>query len=248
VYVYYSAADDNRIARLKLGQPPEPILTGIPVFASEPDRYHQGGRLAFGPDGMLYASVGETYFDSEIAQDVASLGGKILRLTPRGEPAPGNPFPGSPVWSYGHRNVQGLAWDATGRLYASEFGADTYDELNVIEPGRNYGWPLVEGFSTDPRHTDPIATWTPTSSASPSGIAILGEHVYVACLRGQVLYRLDLDGRNPRIVLSGYGRLRTVSVAPDGSLWVTTSNRDQLGAEVGPHADDDRILRVTFPL
>ncbi len=143
--------------------------------------------------------------------------------------------------------MQGLAWDAAGRLLASEFGADTYDELNVIKPGRNYGWPLVEGFSTDPAHTNPIATWTPTASASPSGIAILGEHIYVACLRGQVLYRLDLDGRNPRIVLSGYGRLRTVAVAPDGSLWVTTSNRDQLGAEVRPHADDDRILRVTFP-
>ncbi len=260
VYVYYGAADDNRIARLQLGrlgggggperhlgQSPEPIVTGIPVVGGDGEpRYHLGGRLAFGPDAMLYASTGETYFDSEIAQDVSSLGGKILRMTPEGRPAPGNPFSDSLVWSYGHRHVQGLAWDATGRMYASEFGADTYDELNIIEPGENYGWPLVEGFSTDPALTNPIATWTPTYNCSPSGIAILDQYVYVACLRGQALYRLDLDGRNPRIVLSGYGRLRTVAVAPDGSLWVTTSNRDQLGNEVGPNADDDRILRVTF--
>jgi glucose/arabinose dehydrogenase len=118
--------------------------------------------------------------------------------------------------------------------------------LNIIEPGRNYGWPLAEGFSPDPAHTNPIATWTPTAAASPSGIAILDDHAYVACLRGQALYRLDLDGTDPRAVLRDQGRLRTVAVAPDGSLWVTTSNRDQLGQEVPPHADDDRILRISF--
>jgi glucose/arabinose dehydrogenase len=248
VYVYYSTADDNRIARLQLGQPPQPILTGLPIAGDE-GRYHQGGRLAFGPDGMLYASVGETYYDSEIAQDLDSLGGKILRLTPEGAPAPGNPYPESPVWSYGHRNVQGLAWDADGRMYASELGADTYDELNVIEPGNNYGWPLVEGFGTDPELTNPIATWTPTAIASPSGIAVLGDYIYVACLRGQALYRLDLDGTNPQRLLATYGRLRSVTVAPDGSLWVTTSNRDQVGSEdqVPQAAEGDRILRVTPP-
>jgi glucose/arabinose dehydrogenase len=246
VYVYYSAADDNRIARLRLGERPEPIVTGIPVSGDDRGRFHQGGRLAFGPDGMLYAGVGETYFDSEIAQDPASLGGKILRMTPDGRPAPGNPFPGSLVWSYGHRNVQGLAWDERGRMYASELGSKTYDELNVIERGRNYGWPRVEGFSDNPEYTNPIATWTPTSSASPSGIAVHAGHVYVACLRGQALYRLGLDGRDPRRVLSGYGRLRAVAVAPDGSLWVTTSNRDQVGEEDGlaDVPEGDRILRV----
>ena len=245
IYVYYSAADDNRIARLRLGQPPEPILTGIPV-SGDGARFHQGGRLAFGPDGLLYASVGETYFDSEIAQDRASLGGKILRMTATGRPAPGNPFPGSLVWSYGHRNVQGLAWDSRGRMFASELGSKTYDEVNLIEAGRNYGWPRVEGFGTDPALTDPIATWTPTSIASPSGIAVLGEHLYVACLRGQALYRLDLDGRNPRKLLADRGRLRTVAVAPDGSLWVTTSNRDQVGREdrLPQTVEGDRILRL----
>jgi glucose/arabinose dehydrogenase len=249
VYVYYSAADDNRIARLRLGQPPQPILTGIPVSNRGGARFHQGGRLAFGPDGMLYASVGETYWDSQIAQDPASLGGKILRMTPEGKPAPGNPFPNSVVWSYGHRNVQGMAWDASGRMYESEFGSETYDELNIIEPGHNYGWPVAEGFSTDPRFTNPIATWTPTRNASPSGIAILGNHIYVACLRGQSLYRFDLDGRNPRKLLTDRGRLRTVAVAPDGSLWVTTSNRDQVGREdnLPLTPDDDQILRLPAP-
>jgi glucose/arabinose dehydrogenase len=247
VYVYYSAANDNRIARLRLGQPPEPILTGIPVSGQAGDaRYHQGGRLAFGPDGMLYASVGETYWDSQIAQDRASLGGKILRMTPEGKPAPRNPFPNSVVWSYGHRNVQGLAWDKQGRMYASELGSKTYDELNVIEPGRNYGWPVVEGFGTDPQYTNPIATWNPTSIASPSGIAVLGDHIYVACLRGQTLYRLDLDGRNARKLVSDRGRLRAIAVAPDGSLWVTTSNRDQVGQEdrLPQTPEGDRILRI----
>jgi len=248
VYVYYSAERDNRIARLELGQPPEPIVTGIPVSGDD-GRYHQGGRLAFGPDGMLYASVGETYFDSEIAQDRASLGGKILRMTADGRPAPGNPFPDSLVWSYGHRNVQGLAWDAQGRMYASEFGSKTYDEVNLIQPRHNYGWPRVEGFSTDPQYTNPLATWTPTSVASPSGIAVLGGYLYVACLRGQALYRLDLDGRNARRLLAGQGRLRTVAVAPDGSLWVTTSNTDQVGREdrVPQGPEGDRILRLTPP-
>lgn len=197
---------------------------------------------------MLYAGVGETYYAKEIAQDPANLGGKILRITPEGKPAPGNPFPDSPVWSYGHRNVQGLAWDSRGRRYASEFGAKDVDELNVIEPGRNYGWPVVEGPATDPRFTNPIASWTPTSTASPSGIAVLGNHIYVACLRGRTLYRLGLDGGNPgKLLDQDYGRRRTVAVAPDGSLWVTTSNRDQVGAEdrIPLHPEDDRILRIT---
>ncbi|HZM74598.1 MAG TPA: PQQ-dependent sugar dehydrogenase [Candidatus Limnocylindrales bacterium] len=248
VYVYYSAKDDNRIARLKLGQPPQPVVTGIPV-SGDGSRYHQGGRLAFGPDGMLYAGVGETYWDSELAQDPKSLGGKILRMTPEGKPAPGNPFPDSLVWSYGHRNVQGLAWDSKGRMYASEFGSKTYDELNVIEPGKNYGWPVVEGFSTDPKYTNPIATWTPTAIASPSGIAILGEHVYLACLAGQTIYRVGLDGRDPVKLVTKFGRIRTVMVAPDGSLWATTSNYDQAqqyGA-VPQAAEGDMILRITMP-
>jgi glucose/arabinose dehydrogenase len=251
VYIYYSAATDNRVARLRLGQAPQPILTGIPVRDDvDGSRYHQGGRLAFGPDGMLYVSVGETYLAPELAQDPGSLGGKILRITPDGRPAPGNPFPDSAVWSFGHRNVQGLAWDADGRMYASEFGQKNVDELNRIEPGRNYGWPTAEGPSADPAFTNPIASWTPTRIASPSGIAVAGGHVYLACLAGQTLYRVDLDGRDPRRLLDHqFGRLRTVTVAPDGALWVTTSNLDRGGREfqipAGP--EGDRILRIELP-
>jgi glucose/arabinose dehydrogenase len=235
IYLYYTTRQDNRIARLRLGEQPQPILTGIPAAGN-----HNGGRIAFGPDGMLYAGTGDAG-ERERAQDLASLGGKILRMTPDGRPAPGNPFGDSLVYSYGHRNVQGLAWDARGQLYASEFGQNAYDELNRIEPGRNYGWPAVEGMGDDSRFTNPVATWA-TDDASPSGVAVIGERVWMACLRGERLYRIGLDGRSAEALLVGeYGRLRTVARAPDGSVWVLTSNHDGRGS---PTRDDDRILRL----
>jgi glucose/arabinose dehydrogenase len=235
VYLYFTTAEDNRIARLHLGEAPQPLVTGIPKAGN-----HNGGRLAFGPDGMLYAGTGDAG-DGDRAQDVGSLGGKILRMTSEGRPAPGNPF-GSLVWSYGHRNVQGLGWDAAGRMFASEFGQNRYDELNRIEPGRNYGWPIMEGRGADPRFVDPVATWA-TDDASPSGIAVVGDRVYIACLRGTKLYRIGLDGSGAQVLLSGTnGRLRTVMVAPDTSLWVMTSNTDGRGS---PDPGDDRILRFT---
>jgi glucose/arabinose dehydrogenase len=235
VYIYYTAADDNRIARLHLGQAPQPILTGIAKAG-----IHNGGRIAFGPDGMLYAGTGDASNRGE-AQDKTSLNGKILRITPEGKPAPGNPFGDSPVYSYGHRNVQGLAWDSSGQLYASEFGQNRLDELNRIEPGRNYGWPEVEGPGDDPAFVNPVATWS-TSDASPSGLAIMDDRAYLACLRGTKLYRIGLDGSGPQALLSNqYGRLRAVVVAPDQTLWVLTSNRDGRGT---PATSDDRILRL----
>jgi glucose/arabinose dehydrogenase len=236
VYLYYTTDGDNRISRLRLGEEPQPILTGIPRAGN-----HNGGRLAFGPDGMLYAGTGDAA-DTTRSQDRENLGGKILRMTPEGRPAPGNPFDGSVVWSLGHRNVQGLAWDSNGQLYASEFGQNQYDELNRIEAGRNYGWPDVEGTGDDGRFVNPVATWA-TDEASPSGIAIVGDTVYMACLRGERLYRIGRDGRGAETLLAGrYGRLRDAVRAPDGSLWVLTSNRDRRGS---PSEDDDRILRIT---
>lgn len=235
IYVYYTADRDNRIARFRLGEAPQVIFAGIPKAGN-----HNGGRIAFGPDGQLYVGTGDAG-DRGRAQDRDFLGGKILRLTPDGKPAPGNPFGASPVYSYGHRNVQGLAWDASGQLFASEFGQNRYDELNRIEPGANYGWPLVEGTGEDDAYRNPVATWA-TSDASPSGIAIVNDRVYLACLRGTKLYRVGTDGEGAQALLDGeYGRLRAVEVAPDGSLWILTSNRDGRGS---PTAEDDRILRL----
>ncbi|WP_280270006.1 PQQ-dependent sugar dehydrogenase [Nocardia wallacei] len=240
VYAYFTAETDNRIVRFRLGGPPEVVFTGIAKSGN-----HNGGRIAFGPDGMLYAGTGDAGREDR-SQDPASPNGKILRLTPEGRPAPGNPFPGSPVYSLGHRNVQGLAWDPAARLYAAEFGQNDFDEINLIEPGRNYGWPQVEGTGdTDGgRLTNPLVTWT-TREASPSGIAVTAHTMYVAALRGERLWTVPMrDGSpgEPRAELRDYGRLRTVEVAPDGSLWLTTSNTDGRG---DIRAGDDRILR--FP-
>ena len=239
VYVYYTTSEDNRIARMRLGQPPQPIVTGIPRSG-----IHNGGRLVFGPDGFLYAGTGDAS-ERGRSQDVGSLGGKVLRMTPEGRPAPGNPFGDSLVYSKGHRNVQGLAFDSARRLWATEFGQNRFDEINRIEPGRDYGWPTVEGPSDDSRFAQPLITWS-TSEASPSGATIVGDTLYVAALRGERLWQVPLDGRGgvgrPQATLVGeYGRLRAVEVAPDGALWVLTSNRDGRG---DPSADDDRILRV----
>ncbi|MGN9777096.1 PQQ-dependent sugar dehydrogenase [Micromonospora sp. H33] len=244
VYAYFTSAVDNRIVRFRLTAPQvqQPILTGLARASA-----HNGGRIAFGPDGMLYAGVGDAGV-AATAQDPRSRNGKILRLRPDGGVPLTNPTAGSLVYSLGHRNVQGLAWDWRGRLYATEFGANTWDEVNRIVPGGNYGWPVVEGVAGDPRFRDPIVTWRP-AEASPSGAAIVGGTVlYVAALRGARLWVVPLNfwtGRpgTPTAHLVGvYGRLRTVEEAPDGSLWVTTSNRDGRGT---PAADDDRIVR--FP-
>ena len=240
VYAYYTSATDNRIVRFRLGGPEEPVLTGL-----ERAFFHDGGRIAFAPDGMLYAGTGDAG-DSANAQDRASLNGKILRLRPDGGIPDDNPFRGSPVWSVGHRNVQGLAWDRAGRLWETELGENKVDEINLVRPGRNYGWPRVEGEgdTKDGRYTNPLVTW-PTAEASPSGAAVAGGALFVGALRGERLWRVPLDGARagaPRALLDGrFGRLRTVAVAPDGALWVTTSNRDGRGSPAG---DDDRIIRV----
>jgi glucose/arabinose dehydrogenase len=236
LYAYYTTEQDNRIVRLRIGstQPPEVLVTGIPAAA-----IHNGGRLAFGPDGFLYAGTGDAD-QKDRSQDRNSLGGKILRMTAEGRPAPGNPF-GTLIWSYGHRNVQGIAWAPDGTMYASEFGQNKYDELNRIEAGRNYGWPRVEGVGGDSRYVRPLATWR-TMDASPSGIAVFQGRIYVACLRGRKVFRLPMDGSSAeRLLHNDYGRLRTVAQAPDGSLWVITSNTD---GRADPRGGDDRILRL----
>lgn len=241
VYAYMTTARDNRIVRFRLNAPRSlrPVLTGLAAGA-----IHNGGRIAFGPDGKLYAGVGDVG-DGDRSQDRRSQSGKILRMNPDGSVPRDNPFRGSRVWSLGHRNVQGLTWDARGRLWAAEFGQNTYDEINRIRKGENYGWPEVEGRGTaGGRFVSPSVVWS-TSEASPSGVAYLQGALWVAALRGERLWRVPLDGTRtgtPQALYVGdYGRIRTAVAAPDGALWITTSNRDGRG---DPGDEDDRILRV----
>ncbi|PRY11809.1 PQQ-dependent sugar dehydrogenase [Kineococcus rhizosphaerae] len=243
VFLYQTARDDNRVVRYTLAQDrlteATPIVTGIPKNST-----HNGGRIAFGPDGDLYVGTGDAQ-DRPSAQDVNSLGGKILRVGADGSVPPDNPFAGSRTWSYGHRNVQGFGWDAAGRMYASEFGQDTWDELNLIRPGGNYGWPEVEGKGDGGgKYVAPLQTWA-TDDASPSGIAVTPDAVYVAALRGQKLWRVPVTPEGPTGTPDAYldgtlGRLRTVEVGPDGSLWVLTSNTFRGTARPG----DDRLVSV----
>jgi glucose/arabinose dehydrogenase len=241
VWAYESTSSGNRVVRMRYANgtigAPQTILDGIPTAA-----HHNGGRLVFGPDGDLYVGTGDAEIRSR-AQDTGSLGGKILRIKPDGSVPADNPFRGSPVWSYGHRNVQGLAFDSAGRLWATEFGQDTWDELNRIEPGKNYGWPNVEGKSDHPKYVNPLVQWH-TDDASCSGLGIDGSKIVIGCLRGERLYVIDArsDGSvgTPRVVFQGtYGRLRAVTTAPDGSVWFSTSNKDGRGT---PKPGDDKIL------
>jgi glucose/arabinose dehydrogenase len=242
VYAYLTTAGDNQVVRMGFddgalsGQ--SPILTGIPAGGR-----HNGGQIKFGPDGKLYVATGEAG-NPQLAQDRASLGGKILRINSDGSVPSDNPDPASPVWSYGHRNIQGLAWDSAGRLWAAEYGANLVDELNLIEPGGNYGWPMAEGRSDEPGLINPVLEW-PVADASPSGLAFYGGSLWMACLRGERLYRIPVGGDGavggPEALFVGqYGRLRTVVAAPNGTLWFTTSNRDGRGS---PRGGDDHILQ-----
>ncbi|MFK0403479.1 PQQ-dependent sugar dehydrogenase [Microbacterium sp. NPDC090225] len=250
LYTYFTAdagdggATENRIERRDLrGDPgslalgdPETVVDGIPAAGN-----HNGGRIAFGPDGMLYATTGDAG-DRESAQDPDALSGKILRLTPEGGVPDDNPTPGSAVYTLGHRNPQGIAWAADGTMYASEFGQDTWDELNVIVAGENYGWPTVEGIADREGFVDPVQQWSP-STASPSGIAVAGGQIVIANLRGERLRIVPLADTDTAFELHGgeYGRLRDAVAAPDGSVWVLTNNTDGRG---DPRDGDDRILRL----
>ena len=240
IFVYTTTADDNRVLSMTFRDGAlhdiTPILTGIPAGF-----IHDGGRLAFGPDGGLYVSTGEVG-ERDLAQDPDSLAGKILKITEDGKPFAGD----SPVFTTGHRNVQGLAFDDTDRLWASEFGEQTWDELNLIKQGSNYGWPRVEGKGSMEEFTNPRAVW-PVADASPSGLAFANGSLWMASLRGERLWQIPVtaDGVGTPVdhFAGKYGRLRAVAVAPNGNLWLGTSNHDGRGE---PADSDDRILEVAL--
>ena len=257
VYLYYTAADGNRVSRFRLRDDfrfeGEEVLLTIPSGV-----FHDGGRIAFGSDGLLYVATGDAT-QRELAADRGSLAGKLLRINPDGSAAGDNPFAGSPVFSYGHRNPQGLDWDGDGQLYASEHGPTgedglcCHDEVNAIRPGGFYGWPFFAGRSAaDPGEPpeQPIApivesggneTWAPAGLAvdDAQGVATL----YVALLAGERLLRISVQGREAEtdVALEGLGRLRAAELGPDSCLYLTTSNTDGRGS---PRDGDDRIVRV----
>ncbi|MEU1420836.1 PQQ-dependent sugar dehydrogenase [Kitasatospora sp. NPDC005751] len=246
VYLMHTAAEGNRIVRMTYNGS---TLSGYKVLLQgiKKNRYHNGGRLAFGPDGYLYASTGDAQ-TSSLAQDKNSLNGKILRLTTDGKPAPGNPF-GNYVYSYGHRNPQGLAFDRDGRLWEAEFGDSKRDELNLVKPGANYGWPTCEGTCGVAGMTDPKASW-PVNEASPSGIAIVRNVVYMAALRGERMWRIPIDGNTENVgtptayYVGAYGRLRTVSKVPGADrIWLTTTNADNNG---GAADGADKVFTISI--
>ncbi|WP_297601669.1 PQQ-dependent sugar dehydrogenase [Microcella sp.] len=242
LYAFHTAAADNRIVRFDLEGAPgsyglgasEVLLSGIPKAQN-----HNGGRLAFGPDGMLYATTGDAQSPG-LSQDLDSLAGKILRLTADGAVPADNPFAGSYVYSLGHRNPQGIVFDADGRLWSSELGQNTWDELNLIEAGANYGWPVVEGIEGRPEFVDPVQQWA-TSEASPSGLGLVGGTLFMASLRGQRLWVIDVERAttSEAHVEQQLGRIRDAVATPDGRLFVLTSNTDANGR---PGPDDDRLL------
>ena len=242
-FVYYTTGSDNRVAVVRRGSSarPQPIVTGIPRGST-----HNGGRIVFDRDGYLWVGTGDAG-DRSRSQDLSSLAGKVLRVDTRGRAAPGNRA--GLIYSYGHRNVQGLAQDRTGRMWASELGQNTQDEVNLLQAGGNYGWPLVEGRSDDAHFVAPKWTWRP-EEASPSGMTVVGDSLYVAALRGQRVWRLRFSGTTissaTPLLRGTYGRVRDVARNPkDGSVWLLTSNNGLYGA---PRPGDDRVLRFArFP-
>lgn len=252
IYLYftYSGAPDentlNRVVRYKLENNAvsnrSVLVDAIPGASN-----HNGGRIAFGSDKYLYITTGDAQVPSR-AQDTKSLAGKILRVTTEGKPAPGNPF-GNEVYSYGHRNPQGLAWDADGNLWSTEHGRSGVisglDEVNLIESGKNYGWPTIEGTETGEGMVTPVINSGATTTWAPAGAAIVKNKLYFAGLRGQSLYEATLNGTSATFdtahFANQYGRLRAVDVGPDGFLYVSTSNKDGRGS---PTSNDDRIFRI----
>lgn len=241
MFVYFSTARDNRVAAYDFSPSGltngRTILTGLKVAPN-----HNGGQVRVGPDQKLYVAVGDAR-NSDAAQSKASLNGKILRLNPDGTIPSDNPF-GNAIWSMGHRNIQGLAFDTAGRLWATEFGDKATDEINLIERGHNYGWPVVEGGGSRQGMTEPKATWSPTSKGSPSGLAFVAGSLWAGTLQGQALVQFATQNTSLQPARTHFakqfGRIRAVE-AYRGNVVFTTSNTDGRGE---PTSGDDRLMLV----
>ncbi|KQQ00537.1 MULTISPECIES: PQQ-dependent sugar dehydrogenase [unclassified Rathayibacter] len=249
LYIMHTSPTDNRVIRLKLiGDRIDTSTVQVLASGILRNKYHNGGRLRFGPDGKLYVSTGDGQ-DTTSAQNLNSLSGKILRINPDGSIPADNPF-GNAVWSYGHRNPQGLSFDSQGRLWEQEFGNSIMDETNLIVRGGNYGWPACEGTSGTCGTSGYIAPKLtfPTSAGSCSGLAVVRDVVYIACLRGARLYRAPIVGdtlATPTSHFVGtYGRLRTVEPDGRGGLWLSTSNTGDKDSTA--NNSNEKILRVTL--
>lgn len=244
-YAYYSYEDRseirNRIVVLRLDggiwREERALLDRIPGAP-----IHNGGRLKFGPDGKLYATTGDAA-DADIAQDLRSLGGKILRMNPDGSIPDDNPFPNSYVYSYGHRNPQGLVWLPDGTMYASEHGQRANDEINRIEPGRNYGWPIMEGLEEREGMVAPLFTSGDGTTWAPSGMDDADGKLYVAALRGNALMEFDPETGEQRNVVTNLGRIRDVLIE-DHVVYFISNNTDGRGL---PQRNDDKLYHMLLP-
>lgn len=241
-FAYYTYEDEsgqfNRIVTLKLEENTW-RETSVLIDKIPSGNVHHGGRLKIGPDGKLYATTGDAA-NAPIAQDIQSLGGKILRMNLEGSIPGDNPFPNSYVYSYGHRNPQGLAWATDGTLYASEHGNSRNDEINKIEAGHNYGWPEIEGLQEKDGMELPIFTAGDRTIWAPSGMAYKDEKLYVAMLRGEALKMFDLKTEEEKDIITNLGRIRDVYIEGD-DLYFITNNTDGRG---NPMKDDDKLYKM----
>ncbi|WP_228587871.1 PQQ-dependent sugar dehydrogenase [Alkalibacterium sp.] len=243
-YAYYTYEDSNgpfnRIITLQLDNDiwyeESVLLDEIPS-----GRVHHGGRLKIGPDDLLYAATGDAAVP-ELAQDTDSLAGKILRLNRDGSIPEDNPEPDSYIYSYGHRNPQGLTWAADGTMYSSEHGSTANDEINLIEAGQNYGWPVIEGEETQEGMQSPLYSSGMEETWAPSGMDYHDGRLFVSGLRGEAVYEFDLDEGDYREVVSEFGRIRDVLIE-DGKMYFISSNTDGRGA---PTENDDKLFQLSI--